>query len=102
MSDTQSQLREARMSLAQAVTRSLDAAVPSDPDARAVDEHRHAAELRLRRAGCEDLGFQIDHDLDATSAACRRNCRQLMQLIDAQCEPAIGGFERAADGGGRR
>lgn len=88
------------MSLAQAVTRSLEGGHAAR---RAVDQHRDAAETRLRRAGRDDLAYRIDHDLDADSHETRRNLRELMQLIDAELEPALAvaeGFGRvAADGG---
>lgn len=95
------ELKRARMSLAQAVTRSLNADELADRSA--VDEHRDAAEMRLRRAGRDDLGFRVNHDLDATSRDARRNLRQLMQLIDVELEPGLtpaDEFATAATDGG--
>lgn len=95
------ELKRARMSLAQAVTRSLEG--DSFADRRAVDQHRDAAETRLRRAGRDDLAFRVNHDLDADTSEARRNLRELMQLIDADLEPALAVAEAfgrvAADGG---
>ena len=94
------ELKKARMSLAQAVTRSLNA--DEIADRAAVDEHRDAAEMRLRRAGRDDLGYRVNHDLDARSSEARRNLREVMQLIDVELEPGLtpgDGFATAADGG---
>lgn len=95
------ELKKARMSLAQAVTRSLNA--DEIADRAAVDEHRDAAEMRLRRAGRDDLGYRVNHDLDARSSEARRNCRQIMSLIDAELEPGLtpnDEFATAATDGG--
>lgn len=95
------ELKKARMSLAQAVTRSLNG--DAIADRAAVDEHRDAAEMRLRRAGRDDLGFRVNHDLDAGSTEARRNLREVMQLIDVELEPGLtpsDGFATAATDGG--
>lgn len=99
------ELKRARISLAQAVTRSCDG--DTFADKRAVDEHRKAAESRLRHAGRDDLGFRIKHDLPAGATETRENLREVMQLIDVELEPGLEvkrGFEPAepvADGGER-
>lgn len=96
-------LKRARMSLAQAVTRSLEA---DDLAARrAVDEHRAAAELRLIEGGAEDLGRRLDRDLEPQSEESRHQMRNLMQLIDARLEVDVPGEREfytpglASDGG---
>lgn len=88
-------LREARMQLAQAVTRSLDADATSDPSARAAADHRAAAIGRLRAAGRATLAQRLDRDA-VTDAAARAELREVMQLIDAELE--LGDTLRA-DGG---
>jgi hypothetical protein len=78
-------LREARMSLAQAVTRSLDASDTSDAAGRAAVGHRHAAAQRLRRAGREELAARLGDDT-VTDASARATMREVMQLVDAALE----------------
>lgn len=99
---TDEQLRAARMSLAQAVTRSYGAEPGDLAQARAVDEHRTAAELKLRQGGREDLGYRIDHDLPPHGPATRANCREIMSLVDAALATPAAGFETAATDGGER
>jgi hypothetical protein len=101
------QLERARMSLAQAITRSMDAADVSDR--LAAEDHHLAAEMSLRRAGREDLGFRlsvIPDEAEITDAEAREQMREVCQLIDAEIEPAVAsrhGFEPASaistDGG---
>ena len=83
-------LREARMSLAQAVTRSLDADTASNAAARAAAgraaaDHRVAAALRLRRAGHDDLAQRLFDDT-VTDASARAEMREVMQLVDAELQ----------------
>lgn len=78
-------LKRARMSLAQAVTRSVNA--DGLADRQAVEEHRAAAELRLREGGAEHLGYKLNRDLEVETADARANMRQVMQLVDAELEP---------------
>lgn len=98
-------LRRARMSLAQAITRS--AAAPDTDAGRAAAESALAADLRLRRGGREDLGDRVAQvlgdDDDVTTAAARRELRQVAQLVDAELEPSVstGSFRAASDGGVR-
>ena len=98
-------LKRARMSLAQAVTRSLEG---DDLSARRmVDEHRAAAEIRLIEGGAKDLGRRIDRDLEPQSSDAREQLRELMQLIDARLgigvndTPAFETPTLASDGGER-
>jgi len=79
-------LREARMSLAQAVTRSLDADTASDAAARAAADHRAAAALRLRRAGRAQLAQRLSDTVTVTDATARAEMREVMQLVDADLE----------------
>ena len=100
-------LRRARMSLAQAITRSAAAPAPDTDAGRAAAESALAADLRLRRGGREDLGDRVAQvlgdDDDVTSAAARRELRQVAQLVDAELEPSVstGSFRAASDGGVR-
>lgn len=99
-------LKRARMSLAQAVTRSLEADTLAAR--RAVDEHRAAAEIRLIEGGAEDLGRRLDRDLEPQSKEARKKMRDLMQLIDARLQIDVPGEREfnspnlASDGGERR
>jgi len=68
-------LREARMSLAQAVTRSLDADTASDAAGRAAADHRAAAALRLRRAGHAQLAQRLSDTVTVTDATARAEMR---------------------------
>ena len=79
-------LREARMSLAQAVTRSLDADCASDAAGRAAADHRAAAALRLRRAGRAQLAQRLSDTVTVTDATARAEMREVMQLVDADLE----------------
>jgi len=78
-------LREARMSLAQAVTRSLDANTASDDAGRAAVAHRHAAAQRLRRGGRAQLAQRLGTDT-VTDASARAEMREVMQLVDAELQ----------------
>jgi len=78
-------LREARMSLAQAVTRSLDADTASDAAGRAAVAHRHAAAQRLRRGGRAQLAQRLGTDT-VTDASARAEMREVMQLVDAELQ----------------
>jgi len=78
-------LREARMSLAQAVTRSLDANTASDDAGRAAVAHRHAAAQRLRRGGRAQLAQRLGTDT-VTDASARAEMREVMQLLDAELQ----------------
>ena len=78
-------LREARMSLAQAVTRSLDADTASDAAGRAAADHRAVAAQRLRRAGRLELAARLGDD-SVTDASARASMREVMQLVDADLE----------------
>jgi len=78
-------LREARMSLAQAVTRSLDADCASDAAGRAAVAHRHAAAQRLRRGGRAQLAQRLGTDT-VTDASARAEMREVMQLLDAELQ----------------
>jgi hypothetical protein len=78
-------LREARMSLAQAVTRSLDADCASDAAGRAAVAHRHAAAQRLRRGGRAQLAQRLGSDT-VTDASARAEMREVMQLLDAELQ----------------
>lgn len=89
MSDELQAIQEARMLLAQMVTRSLSADVETDPDGRAARTHRLAAAHRLRRSGHCDLAQRMDLQADVTESASRADCREVMQLIDAR----VGEFE---------
>lgn len=103
MRNTQ-RLESARMSLAQAITRSTAAGHPDDPDGRAAAEHVLAAELRLRRGGREDLGCQLPSASgDVTSSDARVTMREICQKLDAELEPDVttGSFVAASDGGQR-
>jgi len=100
------QLERARMSLAQAITRSMDAEDVSER--MAAEDHHLAAEMSLRRAGREDLGFRlsvIPDEAEITDAEARQEMREVCQLIDAEIEPGVEarhGFEPASaitDGG---
>jgi hypothetical protein len=98
-------LKRARMSLAQAVTRSLEA--DDLANRRAVDEHRAAAELRLIEGGAEDIGRRLNRDLEPQGKAARKQMRELMQLIDARLEvdvddePVFDSPTLVSDGGDR-
>ena len=93
------------MSLTAAVTRSHAASHEDDPDGRATCEHALAADLRLRRGGREDLGDRVASvlDGDVTTAAARRELREVAQLIDAELSPDVStaSFVPASDGGER-
>jgi len=78
-------LREARMSLAQAVTRSLDADTATDPAGRAAADHRDEAMLRLRRACRGELADRL-YEHPVTDATARAEMREVMQLVDADLE----------------
>lgn len=96
-------LEAARMSLTAAVTRSHAADTEHDPEGRATQEHALAADLRLRRGGREDLGDRVAQvlDDDVTTAAARREFREVAQQIDAELSPAVSTDSfRPASGGG--
>ena len=78
-------LREARMSLAQAVTRSLDADCASDAAGRAAADHRAEAMLRLRRACRGELADRL-YEHPVTDATDRAEMREVMQLVDAELQ----------------
>jgi len=97
-------LGRAKQSLIDALDASR-AGTPGDAAAHAAARGVFAAELRLRRAGREDLGVRLAAVDDAvTSAACRRELRQVASKIDAEIEPGVetAGFRPASDGGERR
>lgn len=100
------QLKNARMSLTAAVTRSHAAHHPKDAEGRATQEHALAADLRLRRGGREDLGDSVADvlDGDVTTADARKELREIAQKIDAELEPDVftHSFVPASDGGERR
>jgi len=96
-------LGRAKQSLIDALDASR-AGTPGDAAAHAAKRGVFAAELRLRRAGREDLGVRLAAVDDAvTSAACRRELRQVASKIDAEIEPGVetAGFRPASDGGER-
>jgi len=99
-------VEQARQSLAAAVTRSTAASHEADPDGRAASEHLFAAELKLRKGGREDLGHRLGAvvDDDVTTAAARREFREIAQQIDAELSPAVStdSFRPASDGGVER
>lgn len=84
------QLERARMSLAQAITRSMDGGDVADR--MAAEDHHLAAEMALRRAGREDLGYRlsvIPDDAAITDAEAREEMREVCQLIDAELDPGV-------------
>jgi len=74
-----SELKRARINLAQAVLRS------SDDHWLGAAQHLKEARRCLEQAGCEQLGKRVRHalGLGATTADARREMREVMQLIDA-------------------
>ena len=99
-------LEAARMALSQAVARSCDARLPTDPDGRATETHVFAAELKLRQGGRPDLARRLEAQLtgDVTTTAARRELREVAQLLDAELDPTVttAAFVVASDGGERR
>lgn len=91
-------LKRARMSLAQCVTRPLAESYPDHAGART---HRAAAATYLRRGGREDLAVRLDLERAVTAPATRRTCRELMQKIDAELALGVGFGTAATDGGER-
>jgi hypothetical protein len=86
MSDDRQAIQEARMLLAQMVTRSASASVETDSSGRAARAARLGAAHRLRRAGHADLAQKMDLNEDVTASSARADCREIMNLIDARVE----------------
>jgi len=73
------------MSLAQAVTRSLDSVTRSDAAALDALGYTDDAEHYLRSAGRADLAQRLPDD-SITDASARAEMREVMQLVDAALE----------------
>ena len=84
----------------QRLTAALEASRDDAPEAAAC--RLFAAELTLRKAGREDLAYQLPDaaQVDVTAGATRQAIREVRGEV-AAAVPASVGFTAASDGGGR-